>query len=131
MGNCYIFNTANTVLEVTLNEVSLGKVPPTSSSDGYIPQSIVTGISRYRDSMDSLRGSVAISEPNLLSLAYPMDPDKMVGSFDMHLSFDGMSVSVDDNVLIFVFRVFPSAARVLTMNCRGSIFDNVCRPSEI
>ena len=72
MGNCYIFNPANGLLQVTLNGVYLGKVYPADPSVGYQPQSIVTLTARHDDGF----GYLAISDPNTLSVYYPDRPPR-------------------------------------------------------
>lgn len=126
MGNCYIFNPANGVLEVTLNNVYLGQVAPASPAGAYTPQSIVTPTARHDDG----EGYLAIADPNILSVSYPDDPNQQCGPYVVNLCFAGRSVSVDDDVIIYAGRP-PGPARsgpgvVVTMTTRGFVIDTRC-----
>jgi hypothetical protein len=120
MGNCYIFNPANGVLEVTLNNVYLGPVAPATAGDGYAPQSIVTSTARHDDGA----GYLAIADPNTLSVYYRDDPKQQFGPYVVQLYLSGRNVSVDDDVIIYAGR--PPAAglpSVVTMTPRGFVID--------
>ena len=126
MGNCYIFNPANGVLEVTLNGVYLGPVAPASPGEAYSPQSIATLTARHDDG----QGFLAIADPNLLRVYYPDDPQRQYGPYTAQLCLAGRKVSVDDDVIIYAGRP-PAlgAPSVVTMTSRGFVIDTRCPPS--
>jgi hypothetical protein len=125
MGNCYIFNPANGVLEVTLNSVYLGPVAPASPGEAYSPQSIVTQTARHDDG----QGFLAISDPNTLQVYYPDDPKRQYGPYVARLCLAGRKVSVDDDVIIYAGRPpVAGASSVVTMTSRGFVIDTRCQP---
>jgi hypothetical protein len=123
MGNCYIFNPANGVLEVTLNSVYLGQVAPSGMNPGYIPQSIVTPTARHDDG----EGFLAIADQNILSVYYPDDPKQQYGPYVVQLCLAGRGISVDDDVIIYANRPPSAGIRpVVTMTKRGFVIDTRC-----
>jgi len=127
MGNCYIFNPANGVLEVTLNGVYLGPVAPAAPGDAYSPQSIVTPTTRHDDG----QGTLAISDPNHLLIYYPDDPQRQYGPYTTDLCLAGRHVSVDDDVIIYAGRPpVTGAPAVVTLTSRGFLIDTRCQPSK-
>ena len=126
MGNCYIFNAANGVLQVTLNGVYLGPVAPASPGEAYSPQSIATPTARHDDG----QGFLAIADPNLLQVYYPDDPQQQCGPYVARLCLAGCQVSVDDDVIIYAGRPpVIGAPSVVTMTTRGFAIDTRCQPS--
>jgi len=126
VGNCYIFNPANGVMMVTLNNVDLGPVPPADASSGYSPQSIVATTSRY----DEGQGNLSIRDPNTISISYLDDPQRMFGPYVAGICFQG-GVSVDDDLILYAGRLSPTAsgpASVVVMNTGGSVLPTRCSP---
>ena len=122
MGNCYIFNPANGVLEVTLNNVYLGPVAPADPGSGYSPQSMVATTARHDDG----DGYLAITDPNVISFFYPDDPNRMYGPYAVGICFHG-GVSVDDDLILYAGRNTPTGpAMAVVMNVRGFILATQC-----
>jgi hypothetical protein len=123
MGNCYIFNPANGVLDVTLNNVYLGQVAPASPSVAYAPQSIVTFTARHDDG----EGFLSIADPNTLSIYYADDPKQQYGPYVVQLCLAGRGISVDDDVIIYANRPSSAALKpVVTMTTRGFVINTKC-----
>jgi hypothetical protein len=116
VGNCYIFNPAATVVDVTLNNGALGPIAAASADQDYAPQSIVADTSRHESS-----GVLGIAEPNVLSAFYPDDPQKEYGPYSVDICLSGRGVSVDDDLIIFVGR-----ANMVVMSQRGFVLDTTC-----
>lgn len=127
MGNCYIFNPADGVLTVTVNNVNLGPIAPADPDSGYAPQSMVVTTARHDDG----DGYIAIADPNIVSFYYPDDPNQQFGPYAVNICFRGLPVSVDDDIIIYAGR--PPAggpAPAVTMNKRGFVLDTRCSPSS-
>jgi hypothetical protein len=124
VGNCYIFNPANDMLEVMLNNVSLGPVAPADPGSGYAPQSMVVTTARHDDG----EGYLAISDPNLISISYPDDPNRNYGPYVVGICFHG-GVSVADDLILYAGRASATGpATVVVMNTRGFILATQCSP---
>lgn len=126
LGNCYIFNPANGVLTVTVNNVNLGPIAPADPDSGYEPQSMTVTTTRHDDG----DGTIAIADPNVISLYYPEDPNQQYGPYAAQLCFRGLQISVDDDIVIYAGRpVAGGQPSVTTMNKRGFVLDTRCSPS--
>jgi hypothetical protein len=124
VGNCYIFNPANDVLEVTLNNVGLGPVAPADPQSDYAPQSMVVTTARHDDGF----GYLAIADPNVISISYPDDPNRMCGPYVVGICFHG-GVSVADDLILYAGRASATGpATVVVMNTRGFILATQCSP---
>ena len=122
MGNCYIFNPANDILEITLNNVGLGPVAPADPGSGYAPQSMVVTTARYDDG----NGYLAIADSNLISIYYPDDPNRNYGPYVVGICFHG-GVSVSDDLILYASRASAAGpATVVVMNARGFVLATQC-----
>ena len=124
MANCYFFNPAADILQVTLNNVQWGAVYPATAGNGYQPQSMTIPIGRHDDG----QGSLAIEDPNSLLLSYPDDPQGRHGPYLLQLCLSARGMSVDDDLIILACRTDQGAAAV-TLTARGFVVDTSCLPT--
>jgi hypothetical protein len=123
MGNCYVFNPANGLLQVTLNGVDQGTIYPADASVGYQPQSIVIPTARYSDG----QGVVAIFEPNNLSVFYPDDPKQQHGPYTVTFCFPRGVVAVADDIILYAGRPLSTGApSIVVMTTRGFVLNTAC-----
>ena len=124
MGNCYIFNPAMGIVNVTVNNVALGPIAEADPDTGYVPQSMTVTTAKYDDEG---QGIITITGQNVLSFYYPDDPNQQFGPYSVQVCFGGLSVSVDDDLILYAGRPpAQGSASIVVMNKRGFVLDTRC-----